>query len=145
MKRKKIFLIIAVFLAAVMVTGFVFADSIIPDKDPEIVDLENGEYEYTVSENVLKVWLKENPSTGFSWYYSFENSDNIELIDDEYYEDNNDQVGKAGIRELTFGINGEADGEIYLKYYRSFDPDNVDKQIIFTVKHGENGLEINAE
>lgn len=70
------------------------------------------------------VELESNPSTGYSWTLDGNLPDNVEQVGEpEFVEPGTGQVGAAGLERWTFRATGAGTGEVYLRYWRSFEPE----------------------
>jgi predicted secreted protein len=141
-------LMIAVTLAAAfLLSGFVFADSVRPStadrKTTESAPPED--YSCTVDGGMLTIVLRENPTTGFSWHYTIKNTEKLEYISDIYTGSDGGMTGAGGTHEFVFRITGREDNEIGFKYYRSFEPENIEGEYTFKVLADGNIMDIVVE
>ena len=92
--------------------------------------VESGEawYELQNDDTILTVRLPSNPSTGYDWSYEISNDQAIELLTQEYVQDEAapDAVGVGGTWVASFANFGSAFGEVTIsfRYARSWE-DNV--------------------
>jgi len=78
--------------------------------------------DYSFTKNELVVSLQENPSTGYSWHYSFKNGDILKLVEDEYIPVSNENiVGSGGKHNWTFQPIKEGSELLTFSYYRSWE------------------------
>ena len=88
--------------------------------------VESGEawYELQNDDTILTVRLPSNPSTGYDWSYEISNDQAIELLTQEYVQDEAapDAVGVGGTWVASFANFGSAFGEVTIsfRYARSW-------------------------
>lgn len=89
--------------------------------------VESGEawYELQNDDTILTVRLPSNPSTGYDWSYEISNGQAIELLTQEYVQDEAapDAVGVGGTWVASFANFGSAFGEVTIsfRYARSWE------------------------
>jgi predicted secreted protein len=88
------------------------------------------------AENLVKIELKENRSTGYSWHLEIENNNIAKVHHDNYIEpeSNYDKAGESGIH--YWYIKGCILGETKLtfKYYRDWDQQNIEEIKEYNIK-----------
>lgn len=84
--------------------------------------METTEENMVIGEN-MTIKLDENPTTGYTWNYSISDKNKIELLFDEYIQDDVEDgiVGAGGVHEWTFNATESGEVEIKFDYYRSWD------------------------
>ena len=82
--------------------------------------VESGEawYELQNDDTILTVRLPSNPSTGYDWSYEISNDQAIELLTQEYVQDEAapDAVGVGGTWVASFANFGSAFGEVTISF-----------------------------
>lgn len=75
----------------------------------------------------LEITLEENPTTGFTWHYTVKNSEALEVVTDEYTENEHDEgmVGVGGVHTYQIKPLEEGTATIKFEYYRDWEPDNI--------------------
>ncbi|MBA2864175.1 beta-propeller domain-containing protein [Methanococcus maripaludis] len=93
-----------------------------PVEDFTDVEIETINEKVAIGENI-SIKLDENPTTGYTWNYSISDDDKIELLSDEYIEDETDDgiVGAGGVHEWTFNATESGEVELTFDYYRSWE------------------------
>lgn len=90
----------------------------------ELISFNNDKTEVTVT-------LSENPSTGYSWRFEVKDFKKVVTINDDYISNsNNNLVGAAGSRVITFKGVSEGETEIEFNYKRGWEDDVVRTVII---------------
>ncbi len=91
-------------------------------------------YELSEDECVLTVRLDANATTGYEWTYSFSDDKALELLTEEYVEDEHPEgeVGVGGYWAASFMGTFETAGnvDLTLTYARSFEPEQPARQIV---------------
>jgi len=89
----------------------------------------------SVGETVT-ISLGANQTTGFSWHYTIEDTDIVEVVDSEYQasESGKNALGAPGARVYT--LNGLKAGVTTIKfeYYRDWEPEKVEKTREFKIR-----------
>lgn len=95
---------------------------------PETIEVRRG--------NLVKIELKENRSTGFTWHLDMEDNNLTKVHHDDYIEPETipGKVGQSGIH--YWYIKGVNKGETILsfKYYRDWDKKQVANTIQYKIK-----------
>lgn len=106
--------------------------------DPEAV-IDNGN---------LRIVLRENPSTGYSWNYTISNNEVLQLVEDEFIqgEANGEIVGAGGTHRWSFRGALEGEARLEFRYYRSWEGEgsSVDERE-YLIKVGQNKEIISLE
>uniref|UniRef100_A9A684 Proteinase inhibitor I42 chagasin domain-containing protein n=1 Tax=Methanococcus maripaludis (strain C6 / ATCC BAA-1332) TaxID=444158 RepID=A9A684_METM6 len=91
-------------------------------EDTSGIEVETTEEKMVIGENIT-IKLDENPTTGYAWNYSISDDSKIEVLSDEYIQDDVDDgiVGAGGVHEWTFNATESGEVEITFDYYRSWE------------------------
>jgi len=88
------------------------------------------------TDNLIKIELKENRSTGFTWHLEIEDNNIVKVHHDNYIEPDTEpeKAGQSGIHYWYIkGINpGET--KLNFKYYRDWDEDNIAEAREYIIK-----------
>jgi predicted secreted protein len=91
-------------------------------------DTDNGKT-YTVTRNqVVKIQINENPTTGYQWEPSV--SSGIQIIDDSYQASTSGRMGAGGIRTWTLKMTAAGDQEFNANYKRPWESGSEDTYTI---------------
>ena len=114
--------IIALILTLTAVFSFAACGTPSPESTPA-EDTSGAWYELSQNGYVLTVRLPSNPTTGYDWSYEFSADGVIELLTQEYVQDDApaDMVGVGGTWAASFRCSGSKFGDVTLtlKYSRS--------------------------
>jgi inhibitor of cysteine peptidase len=91
-------------------------------EDISDAEVETIDEKVAIGENIT-IKLDENPTTGYTWNYSISDDGKIELLFDEYIQDEVEDgiVGAGGVHEWTFNATESGEVEITFEYYRSWE------------------------
>lgn len=143
--KKKTILILLTAVAVLTVTGFVFADSLLPDRNEENAPEETLKpYEYRIEGDEMTIELEENPSTGYAWVYTVQDEAALVLVTDEFITGDEALLGASGTRRIVFKIVSEGTNEIAFRYVRSFEPEEAGNEVVFELEHADGTTEINV-
>lgn len=99
------------------------------------LDEEGVDEIIAVGESTI-IELDENPTTGYTWRYVLDEEGIVEIISDEYRENEHpeEMVGVGGTRELTVKGLSQGMATINLEYYRQGDPEEIDQEMEIVIK-----------
>jgi predicted secreted protein len=85
-------------------------------------------------DDVLRVTLGSNRTTGYSWVETPPPDEGVLLLrSDTYVEAESDAVGAAGAQVLEYQAVGPGQSTVDLSYLRPFDPEDVVDRFTLTV------------
>ena len=100
-------------------------------------------YELSEDAGALVVHLAANATTGYAWTYTISDETMLELVTDEYTEDEHEDgmTGVGGTWNASFMAIGDKSGEVdlTLTYARSFEPDTPAREIVMHLAIDEAG------
>lgn len=80
------------------------------------------------------IQLEENPTTGYAWTVTISDENIIQLSDDQYTENNDEEIAGAGrTHSYTFEALTKGTTEITFVYERSFEEDSAAETIVFSI------------
>jgi predicted secreted protein len=125
MFKKRYFILGAVALIVVAVAVPVLANSIASKHSGLSINVNVGE--------TSEIKLEENPTTGYSWHWNIANTSIARIESEEFVAPTTNLMGAPG--NHVWIIKGLKPGktEIVFEYYRSWEKDNIDKTVIYTV------------
>ena len=137
--------IIALMLTLAAVFSFAACGASGPEPTPDPPEDTSGAwYELSQDGYVLTVRLPSNPTTGYDWSYEFSADGVIELLTQEYVQDDApaDMVGVGGTWAASFRCSGSEFGDVTLtlKYSRGWEdaePGTVHTLGLFVNESGE--------
>lgn len=116
-------------------TGSTQVDFYIVDSTGKKISEESIKYKITVipetievrKDNLVKIKLRENRSTGFTWHLEIEDSNTAEVHHDNYIEPDTepDKAGQSGIHYWYIKGLNQGKTKLTFKYYRDWDEKNV--------------------
>ena len=129
--------IIAVLLLAVLLCTVALAET--ADEN----EADTTWYELSEDAGFLTVHLEANATTGYEWTYTISDETLLELVTDEYTEDEHEDgmTGVGGTWNASFMPIGDKSGEVdlTLTYVRSFEPDSPAREIVMHIAIDEIG------
>lgn len=103
--------------------------------------LSRSEPEAVIDNGNLRFELRENPSTGYTWSFTISNKEVIELIDDEFIQNeaNGEVVGAGGTHRWSFRGLLEGEARLEFRYYRTWEGEgsSIDERE-YLIKVGQN-------
>jgi inhibitor of cysteine peptidase len=99
--------------------------AVTPSNDPEPLDLTADDDGGSVLAQVgqeIRLVLESNPSTGYRWSLDGALPQHLGLDGDAVYEQGSDALGASGAETWTFRALKAGEGDLSLKYWRSFEP-----------------------
>lgn len=102
------------------------------ERQQEIVLLDTGVNIMTIGESAWII-LDANPSTGYSWRPTLDNSETYKVIKNFYLPSNIGAVGTPGKAIWILKAVNTGQGSIILTYTRPYAEDPNDKKIIYNI------------
>lgn len=123
------------FLAALLALALFAAGCQATFEEPPLLTAEDsGSTLVLQTGEEFTVQLESNPSTGYAWTLDGALPANVEQVGEpEYVAPGMDAVGAAGMDLWKFRATEAGTGEVYLRYWRSFDPETENEKT-FTVE-----------
>ncbi len=126
MFKNRYFVLAVIVVIVFAVAISVLAKTLVTKGNAQIIELTTGQ--------TAKIVLTENPSTGYSWHWNVANTNVVRIENEEFISAQNGLIGAPG--EHVWNIKGlrEGQSEIVLEYYRNWEPDKVEKTVIYKIK-----------
>ena len=75
-------------------------------------------------DDVIVIYLKENPTTGYRWAVHVADDKILALQSSEFSVPEDPKIGQGGMRVFTFKAKTVGTGQIQLKHYREWEGDD---------------------
>jgi len=124
-----------VVVAGMLVVLGVAGCSAAPKAAVELTDKDAGSTQQLAAGQQLKVTLEANPTTGYQWAIDGELPAQLKTQGEPVYSAESGAIGAGGTQVWTFVGTAAGDGELKLKYWRSFET-TVPPVKTFSVKVG---------
>ncbi|MFC1866199.1 protease inhibitor I42 family protein [Chloroflexota bacterium] len=89
----------------------------------KLTQTDNGKSIEIQQEDVIKLSLKENPSTGYRWTVDKSSDEALVLQSSEFVSPENPKFGEGGVRVFEFRENKAVTTHIQLKHWREWEGD----------------------
>jgi inhibitor of cysteine peptidase len=100
----------------------------------EVNDDANGRVIELPLDGELKISLKENPTTGFSWMTEEKGGSVCELVDDDFESPSTTARGSGGVHRWRLKAKQKGEGKIVLSYRRSWETKPPLKTFTVTIR-----------
>ncbi len=82
----------------------------------------------------IKIVLAENATTGYSWHFDNEVSNNLRKISDDYQSNDLNALGGSGKRVFVFIAERRGESQLKLKYWQEWNgDDSIDDQFLVNI------------
>ncbi|PIV55208.1 MAG: hypothetical protein COS15_04040, partial [Caldiserica bacterium CG02_land_8_20_14_3_00_36_38] len=85
------------------------------------------------ADEIYTINLEENPTTGYTWHWNIANTSIVNIESEKFVAPSSNLPGAPGSH--VWIVKGLKPGktEIVFEYYRSFEPDKIEKTIVYKI------------
>ena len=120
MARRLVALVVAALLAMTVVGAAGCTGS--TPTPLELTQKDSGSTKQLAVGQTMKISLDSNPTTGYRWGIDSELPPQLQQVGEPIFTPSSSAMGASGTEVWTFSGKSAGNGELKLKYFRSFEP-----------------------